>query len=110
MTPLYDVMSAQPSVDAGRLRENGFRLALAVGDNRHYAIDTILPRHFAQTAAREGVPAHAIDEICRELAEGAEPAMETVLASLPGDFPADLADSIASGFRRRLRPIERALA
>ena len=110
MTPLYDVMSAQPSVDAGRLRENGFRLALAVGDNRHYAIDTILPRHFAQTAAREGVPAHAIDEICGELAEGAEPAMETVLASLPRDFPADLADSIASGLRRRLRPIERALA
>ena len=110
MTPLYDVMSAQPSVDAGRLRENGFRLALAVGDNRHYAIDRILPRHFAQTAAREGVPAHAIDEICGELAEGAEPAMETVVASLPGDFPADLADSIASGLRRRLRPIERALA
>ena len=110
MTPLYDVMSAQPSVDAGRLRENGFRLALAIGDNRHYAIDTILPRHFAQTAAREGVPAHAIDEICGELAEGAEPAMETVLASLPRDFPADLADSIASGLRRRLRPIERALA
>lgn len=110
MTPLYDVMSAQPSVDAGRLRENGFRLALAVGDNRHYAIDTILPRHFAQTAAREGVPAHAIDEICGELAEGAEPAMETILASLPGDFPADLADSIANGLRRRLRRIERTLA
>ena len=110
MTPLYDVMSAQPSVDAGRLRENGFRLALAVGDNRHYAIDTILPRHFAQTAAREGVPAHAIDEICGELSEGVEPAMESVLASLPRDFPADLADSIASGLRRRLRPIERALA
>ena len=110
MTPLYDIMSAQPSVDAGRLRENGFRLALAVGDNRHYAIDRILPRHFAQTAAREGVPAHAVDEICGELAEGAEPAMETVLASLPADFPADLADSIASGLRRRLRPIERALA
>ena len=110
MTPLYDVMSAQPAVDAGRLRENGFRLALAVGDNRHYAIDTILPRHFAQTAAREGIPAQLIDEICGELSEGAEPAMETVLASLPRDFPADLADSIANGFRKRLRPIERALA
>ena len=110
MTPLYDVMSAQPAVDAGRLRENGFRLALAVGDNRHYAIGTILPRHFAQTAAREGVPAHAIDEICRELSEGAESAMESVLASLPRDFPADLVDSVTGGLRRRLRPIERALA
>ncbi len=110
MTPLYDVMSAQPAVDAVRLRENGFRLALAVGDNRHYAIDTILPRHFAQTAAREGIPAQLIDEICGELSEGTEPAMETVLESLPRDFPADLADSIANGLRRRLRPIERALS
>ena len=110
MTPLYDVMSAQPAVDAGQLRENGFRMALAVGDNRHYAIGTILPRHFAQTAAREGVPARLIDEICRELSEEAEPAMETVLGSLPRDFPADLADSIADGLRRRLRLMERALA
>ena len=110
MTPLYDVMSAQPSVDAGQLRENAFRLALAVGDNRHYVIDTILPRHFAQTAAREGFPALAIDEICRELSEEAESAMETVLDSLPRQFPADLADSVANGLRRRLRLIEHALA
>ncbi len=110
MTPLYDVMSAQPAVDAGQLRENGFRLALAVGDNRRYVIGTILPRHFAQTAAREGVPAQLIDEICRELSEEAEPAMATVLGSLPRDFPADVADSIANGFRRRLRTMERALA
>ena len=110
MTPLYDVMSAQPAVDAGQLRENGFKLALAVGDSRRYAIGTILPRHFAQTAAREGIPARQIDEICGELSEGAEPALETVLKSLPRDFPADLADSIANGFRRRLRLMERALA
>ena len=56
MTPLYDVVSAQPSVDAGQLRENRFKLALAVGDNRHYVINTILPRHFAQIATREGIP------------------------------------------------------
>ena len=35
MTPLYDVISAQPSVDAGQIRQNSFRLAMAVGDNRH---------------------------------------------------------------------------
>lgn len=110
MTPLYDVMSAQPSVDTGNLRENRFKLALAVGDNRHYVIDTILPRHFAQTAAREGVPALVIDEICRELSEGAELAMEAVLESLPRQFPADLADSVAKGLRGRLRLIEHALA
>ena len=84
MTPLHDVMSTQPSVDAGHSRENRFKLALAVGDNRHYIISTISPRHFAQTAAREGIPAPMIDETCRELAEGAEPAIETVLEIAPG--------------------------
>ena len=110
MTPLYDVMSAQPAVDAGHLRQNEFRLALAVGDNRHYVIGTVSPRHFTQTAAREGVPAVVIDEICGELAELAEPAIETVLESLPPQFPADLAESIVNGIRARLRPMERALA
>ena len=110
MTPLYDVMSAQPSVDAGRLRENRFKLALAVGGNRHYVVNTILPRHFAQTATREGIPCPVIDEICRELAEEAEPAIEKVLQSLPQEFPTELANSVVNGIRRRLRPIEHALA
>ena len=110
MTPLYDVMSAQPSVDAGQLRQNRFKLAFAVGDNRHYVINTILPRHFAQTAVREGIPALVIDEICRELAEGAEPAIQIVLDSLPQQFPAELADSVIDGIRGRLRLLEHALA
>src|SRR3954468_9007151 len=57
MTPLYDVMSTQPNVDAGEIRHNRMKLAMAVGDNRHYTIDSIVPRHFLQTAAGAGVPA-----------------------------------------------------
>ena len=109
MTPLYDVMSAQPAVDAGQLRERDFKMALAVGNNRHYVIGTILPRHFAQTAAREGISAQVIDEICRELVDGADMAIETVLRSLPEGFPGELADSVIDGFRRRLRLIGYAL-
>lgn len=109
MTPLYDVISAQPAVDAGQLRENGFKLALAVGDKRHHAVSTILPGHFTQTAVREGIPARTVDEICRELVERAEPAIESVLDSLPPRFPAELAASVIEGMRARLRPIEHAL-
>ena len=109
MTPLYDVMSAQPAVDAGQLREGDFKMALAVGDSRHYVIGTILPRHFAQTAAREGMSARVIDETCTELADGADMAIETVLQSLPEEFPEDLADSVIDGFRRHLRLIGYAL-
>ena len=37
LTPFYDVLSAQPAVDAGQLRRNRFRLSMAVGNSRHYA-------------------------------------------------------------------------
>ena len=109
MTPLYDVMSAQPAVDAGQLKESRFKLALAVGDNRHYVINRIFPRHFTQTAVREGIPARMIDEICGDLVAGAERAIETVLDSLPPQFPGELAHSVIDGMRARLRPIEHAL-
>jgi len=55
MTPLYDVLSAQPNVDAGQIRHNRFKLAMAVGDNRHWVVDQIAPRHFIQTARSAGV-------------------------------------------------------
>ena len=107
LTPLYDVMSAQPAVDAGQLRRNKFKLANAVGDNRHYVIDTIMPRHFVQTAVKCGIAAAMVEEICAELAECADTAIEETLASLPDDFPAALAESITGGMRARLRLIER---
>ena len=68
LTPLYDVMSLQPAVDTGQVRRNQFRLANAVGSNRHYIIDSILPRHFTQTAEGNGIPATVVDQIYAELA------------------------------------------
>lgn len=106
LTPLYDVMSAQPAVDAGQLRKNKFKLATAVGDKRHYVMDTIMPRHFVQTAVKNGVPADTVEEICAALAESAEAAIDDTLASLPDHFPAALADSIAGGMRTRMRMLE----
>lgn len=109
LAPLYDVMSLQPAVDAGQVRRRQFKTALAIGDNRHYVVDEIRPRHFAQTAQRNGIPAATVDEICAELAEAAEPAIEQVLASLPKDFPEPLAQSIVGGFRGRIEVMERVI-
>ena len=107
LTPLYDVLSAQPALDAGQLRRNEFRFALSVGDNRHYVMVGILPRHFAQTAARAGMPPREIRDLCAELADTAETAIAATLESMPGDSPAELADSVTGGIRKRLRLIER---
>jgi serine/threonine-protein kinase HipA len=55
MTPLYDVLSAQPSLDAGQTQRKKFKLAMSVGKKRHYALNDIVPRHFVQTAEIAGI-------------------------------------------------------
>ena len=110
LTPFYDIVSAQPAADARQLRRKEFRFALSVGDNRHYVMEGILPRHFAQTAARAGMPPPALREICVELVDAAEASIAATLESMPGDFPAELADSVTGGIRARVRRIEAFLA
>lgn len=102
MTPLYDVISAQPSVDAGQIRKNSFRLAMAVGDNRHYRINTIKPRHFLQSAQRAGLGGEIVHSIFAELRETGREAMARTLDRLPDRFPESVSRSIRAGFLRRL--------
>jgi serine/threonine-protein kinase HipA len=47
LTPLYDVMSVQPAFDAGQPTQEPDEARPAVGDNRHYVLHEIMPRHFA---------------------------------------------------------------
>ena len=105
MTPLYDVISAQPSVDAGHVRHNQFRLAMSVGDNRHYIIKTVAARHFMEAANRAGVGEQVVASIFNELRSTAEEAIDRVVAALPKVFPAGVAESIVSGMKRRLQTI-----
>jgi|SRR5882762_428675 len=105
LTPLYDVMSTQPYVDAGQLRHNKMKLAMAVGDKRHYVIDTIMPRHFVQTASTGGLPASLVRGILEEIVRDADRAVESTVKELPKTFPEAIAASIIDGLRRRLRLI-----
>lgn len=100
------MMSAQPSVDAGQIRQNKMKMAMAVGDNRHYTIGSITPRHFLQTAARNALPAGTVRTILDEIHDQAPAALDATLADLPAGFPEALATSIINGFRRRLRLTE----
>ena len=107
LTPLYDILSVQPLVDAGQVRHNQYKLSMAVGDNRHYAVGSIMPRHFIQTARRAGMGEMAVEAIFEELMERIPPALEAVEAGLPADMPADLAASIFRGVRARLQVARR---
>ncbi|HLJ29845.1 MAG TPA: type II toxin-antitoxin system HipA family toxin [Candidatus Angelobacter sp.] len=106
MTPLYDVMSAQPAVDAGQMRRNRMKLALAVGKNNHYVIDTIMPRHFIQTGEAAGMPASLTQDIMSELVARAPAAVETTRQELSASFPEVILHSIGSGMLHRLRRLK----
>ncbi len=107
ITPLYDVMSAQPYFDAGQIQQNELKLAMAItGKNRHYKIGSILPRHFIQTAEVANYPPNSAKAIMQEIQELAPKAINQVLNNLPENFPEDIATSILSGFKHRLKLIE----
>ena len=44
-----------------------FRLPVAVGDCRHFNINTVAPRHFVQTVSRAGVGEEVVNSIIGEL-------------------------------------------
>ncbi len=108
MTPLYDVISIQPSVDAGHVKLNQMKLAMAVGNNRHYIVHTVQPRHFLETAAASGIGASVVKPLFAEILEKTPGAIKNVLDELPAGFPEQIAKSITDGFKSRLRILEAA--
>ncbi len=105
LSPLYDVLSAQPAFDDGAIKLNQMKLAMAAGDSRHYRVSTILPRHFMETALKAGVNLAALEAQIERLANIFEPAISTVINDLPGDFPEKLALSVVSGARQRMEKV-----
>lgn len=105
LTPLYDVLSAQPSLDAGRIDRRQMKLAMSVGDNRHYRIDEIAPRHFLQTAERAGLPKRLAETALAQVGADMPAALDAVQADLSAAFPSTLYESVSAGIHRRLRLI-----
>ena len=106
LAPLYDVLSAQPNVDAKQILWKHFRLAMSVGAKPHYQMRQIAPRHFFETAKRSGMGEPVVRSIIDELLAGVPAAVESVLSHLPENFPADIASSIAGGVSRRWQRLQ----
>jgi serine/threonine-protein kinase HipA len=100
MAPLYDVLSAQPSLDAGQISRNRMKLAMSVGKTGHYVVHTIAARHFLETAKAGKLPVDA-RHVLSEVADTAAKAIDTALAALPRHFPGAIADSIVRGALKR---------
>jgi serine/threonine-protein kinase HipA len=107
LTPVYDVLSVQPNVDAGRIRRTQMKLAMAIGKSRHYRLDEITPRHFLQTAKLCDIPDDTAIAVLDEVVQAADGAFARALSSMPKGFPGKLAASIVNGAKARLRTFDR---
>ena len=106
MTPLYDVLSVQPFVDAGQIRHNQYKLSMAVGDSRHDAMGSISSRHFVETAQRAGVSQRLVEAIFDELLEVIPDALDAVETAQSASFRAALRNSVFAGARVRTRRLQ----
>lgn len=105
LTPFYDVLSAQPSLKTRQIERKQMKLAMSVGDNRHYAVETIQGRHFVQTVKRAGLPEELARTALKEIAEQANRALDAVERQLPKNFPEKLHVWVRGAVLERLAKI-----
>ena len=105
LTPLYDVLTAQPSLDAGQIGRKQMKLAMSVGSDRQYAIGFIEGRHFVQSAERAGLPATLARAALEEVARDAEQAMDAVAKQLPAGLMETIHVCVHKAIKSRLAKI-----
>ncbi|WP_024513285.1 type II toxin-antitoxin system HipA family toxin [Bradyrhizobium sp. ARR65] len=105
LTPLYDVLSAQPSLDARQIERKQMKLAMAVGATNHYRIEGIQGRHFIETGSAAGLSKTTVQTVIEELAAAADGVMERLADELPPRFPKLIHASVSKAVAARLRTL-----
>jgi len=108
LTPFYDVLTAQPSLDAHQIRRNQFKLAMAIGNSRRYRIFDIHGRHFVETGRTAGLSVQLIGQAMDEIREAFDGAFSSVEGMLPAHFPEAIHAAVVAGARERLRQLDTA--
>lgn len=102
MTPLYDVLTVQPTVDARQIERKYFKLAMHFGKSNHYKVANIVGRHIVETGVQSGLSRDAINSLFEELQDTSEHNIEATFSRLPGNFPEELMASIDGALKARL--------
>lgn len=105
LTPLYDVLTAQPSLDTRQIERKQMKLAMSVGTNRHYKISEIHGRHFIQAGEAAGLPKSLVRDAIEEIANTAGDAIARIEGELPADFPDAIHTSVRDAVIDRLRSL-----
>jgi serine/threonine-protein kinase HipA len=102
LTPRYDILSAFPVLRRGRaqLSPHKVKMAMAVdGKNRHYQWNSIVKRHWEETARFCGIGAYW-PRLLEELLDRTPGVIDSVASGLPKDFPQHVAGTILDGLRK----------
>jgi serine/threonine-protein kinase HipA len=103
LTPLYDVLTAQPSFDAKQIPHKYYKLAMSVGNSRHYDILGIRGRHFVETAREAGLGATLLERIIDDVVTTSDGVFEKVEDILPRGFDASIHESVKAAFTQRVK-------
>ena len=102
MTPLYDVLTVQPTVDARQIERKYFKLAMNFGNSNHYKVANILGRHIVETGVQSGLSRAVVQGLFEELQETSHAIVEATFNRLPDGFPEALLASIDGALKARL--------
>ncbi len=105
LTPIYDVLTAQPSLDACQIECKQMKLAMSVGRNRHYKFDEIVGRHFIQTGQQAGLPKALVQDAIASIYDSTESAFKSIESELPAGFPEVMHTSVKAAVTTRLRSL-----
>jgi len=102
LTPFYDIISAFPVLGGIGLHMRDLKLAMSLkaSRGRKSAIHQIYPRHFLATAREVNFAQGQMEQILRYFADNVPRAVGTVMASLPADFSAPVADAISTNMMK----------
>lgn len=106
LTLLYDVLTTQPALDARQIERKQMRLAMSVGDGRHYRIDEIAGRHFLESAKAGGLPRTLADEAMDEIIARSAGALEETAQLLPSNFPPGIHGAVVVAVTHRVELLQ----
>ena len=102
--PLFEISTDKvdteiPSPAAGTLAE------VLIEEGKTVGINTIVARHFVETALRASIGERVIGSVFEELRETVTSAVRSTVAKLPKNFPEEMTTAIQLGINQRLKAI-----
>ncbi|MBI2981979.1 MAG: type II toxin-antitoxin system HipA family toxin [Deltaproteobacteria bacterium] len=104
LSPIYDVMTVLPALAERQIQPKQAKLAMAVGDHKHYRLGEIQRRHWEQTARKAGFPLSNLQSLLQDLFDRTS-RIDALVDRLGKDVPPRLADAVMVGIKKHLKAL-----